>query len=392
MSAIIPYNPSQRITTFLRGFAALAFLAIAAAAGANENIYRQTLQSTAWVITSDGQGSGVVVDASKKILATNYHVVGSNDEVAVVFPAMENGAVLAEREHYDRKLDDLKIRGRVIRRDPRRDLALVELDRIPEGVKAVELATQPAEPGQQVHSIGNPGVSGALWVYSTGTIRQVYAKHFPVDAGFVVEARIVETQTPINPGDSGGPVVNAEGQLVAITSACRRDGSQVGLCIDVSELKALLAGDIKSVDRNLVEMLKKLGLKAKPNFLGRFRLDLQVDDEVLTVFVDSETWPLGQLKIRKVWAVVSEADQDPVFADMLLKLNRITTIGASEYIESGGKQYLVFAAKLPASNDAESLKATLIEVQNVALRLREILAAARMEHEALRPLKRETRS
>ena len=54
-------------------------------------------------------------------------------------------------------------------REPRCDLAVIELERMPPGVQALRLAASSVVPGQRIHSIGNPGVSGALWVYTPGS-------------------------------------------------------------------------------------------------------------------------------------------------------------------------------------------------------------------------------
>ena len=60
--------------------------------------------------------------------------------------------------------------------DKEGDLALIRLDRVPDGVPALSSRATSPDPGQTVHSIGNPGKSGALWVYTPGKVRQVYSK------------------------------------------------------------------------------------------------------------------------------------------------------------------------------------------------------------------------
>ena len=54
---------------------------------------------------------------------------------------------------------------------------------MPDGVPELVLAKASAEPGQSVHSIGNPGGSGALWVYTPGKVRQVYPKKWTAKLG-----------------------------------------------------------------------------------------------------------------------------------------------------------------------------------------------------------------
>jgi tetratricopeptide (TPR) repeat protein len=99
------------------------------------------------------------------------------------------------------------------------------------------LAAEGAGPGDVLHSLGNPAASGALWVYSSGTVRQVYRRQMRYAGGQVVEARVIETQVPINPGDSGGPVVNGRGELVGVNAALRHDAALFSFCIDLSEVR-----------------------------------------------------------------------------------------------------------------------------------------------------------
>jgi tetratricopeptide (TPR) repeat protein len=204
-----------------------------------KEIYHHTLAATAWVRTSKGSGTGWLVDRARKLLITNYHVVGPDDRVSVIFPAYRDGNVIPERAYYLKQ--GRTIRGRVIATDPRRDLAAIELESLPEGVKALKLALESAEPSDRVHSVGNPGASAALWVYTSGTVRQVYRQRVKYAGGQEVDARMIETQSPINPGDSGGPVVNDQGELVGVTASHRTDAQLVSYCIDVSEVKAFLA-------------------------------------------------------------------------------------------------------------------------------------------------------
>ena len=98
-------------------------------------------------------------------------------------------------------------------------------------------------PGQSVHSIGNPGGSGALWVYTPGKVRQVYAKNWKSEVDgrtLTFEADVIETDSPTNPGDSGGPLVNDKGELVGVTQGERSMLVCSARSSTSSEVKALL--------------------------------------------------------------------------------------------------------------------------------------------------------
>jgi len=153
---------------------------------------------------------------------------------------------VAEREAY--RAPGRRIPAKVVARDPKRDLAVLQLEGpAPTEARAVKLAKDSPSPGQHVHSIGNPGASGALWVYTEGSVRQVYHNKIHSmdrDSGkaFDIDARIVETQSPVNAGDSGGPVVNDRGELVAVVHGHLSDAQarSVSIFIDVSEVRDLL--------------------------------------------------------------------------------------------------------------------------------------------------------
>jgi S1-C subfamily serine protease len=217
-----------------------------------EKIYQKTLRGSAWILGQrSGQGTetgtGVLIDAKHRWVLTNYHVAGEATRIGVFFPRFRDGKLIAERSEYQDLLrKGQAIPAKVIFRDQKRDLVLLELDSIPHGAESILLAKQSSSPGQRVHSVGNPGRSGALWLYTQGTVRQVYEKRWRVRIGgstLDFAARVVETQSPTNPGDSGGPLVNDRGELVGVTQGMAVDASLLSLFIDVSEVKTFLAAN-----------------------------------------------------------------------------------------------------------------------------------------------------
>jgi S1-C subfamily serine protease len=245
-TSVCPIRRPRRPATLLLTAACLAALArtVAAQADAGEKIYQRVLRSTVWVIAGTTTGTGSLVDGPRRLVVTNHHVVGDKQNVDVLFPAFRNGRVVAERDYYIKNTQ--RIRGRVVMRDGRRDLAVIQLDGLPADALPLPLAKDSAAPGQRVHSVGNPSVSGALWVYTAGNVRQVYQRSFKLKDGREINARVVETQSPINSGDSGGPVVNDSAELVAVVQSYEgNDARLVSTFIDVTEVRAMLAGDVK---------------------------------------------------------------------------------------------------------------------------------------------------
>jgi tetratricopeptide (TPR) repeat protein len=223
---------------------AVALLAVCVgrsrAEGTVEDVYARTLRGTALILTPKGSGTGWVIDLEQGLLVTNEHVVTTHEQVEVIFPAYgKDGRPVAEWALYQRHAP--RHVAEVVDADVRRDLAVLRLrERPPDGVAVVRLADREPRPGERVHSIGNPDASDALWVYSSGTVRQVYRKEWRYAAGPVRAARVVETQAAINHGDSGGPVVNDAGELVAVVSGGRPEAALMNWCIATAEVKEYL--------------------------------------------------------------------------------------------------------------------------------------------------------
>lgn len=236
----------------------LAFVAPATRAEPDEGsrVYQETLPSVVWIYSPRGggkaaTGSGSLIDKDRRLVLTNYHVVADKDSATVVFPVFRGGKLVAERDFYRERLRTGGIKGKVVARDKNVDLALIQLDELPSTAKALPLADDSPSPGQSVQSIGNPGDSGALWVYTPGKVRQVYQKKWKAkvdDETLEFRAKVVETDSATNPGDSGGPLVNDKVQLVGVTQGGSVEARLLSTFVDVSEVKNFLnRRDVKAI-------------------------------------------------------------------------------------------------------------------------------------------------
>jgi serine protease Do len=349
---------------------ALILGCLAERAAADENLYQQGLRSTVWIVAGDISGSGVLVDADQKLVVTNYHVVGDADAVQVCFPATHEGDLQAARAYYEQHLAELAIRGRVTVKDPRRDLALVQLESLPESAVPMPLAADGPGPGDAVQSIGNPRASEALWVYTSGTVRQVYEAKLMMPNGIPLCARIIETQAPVNPGDSGGPAFNGTGQLVGIVQSYQVDAQLVSRCIEISEVKALLRGEIKTWDQRVSKALDAENLKYSVDAYGLFHVSFRDEGEekATVVFVDSQTNRVGGFEIREVKTLLytSQTPLPATLANDLLRHNFRYTLGMWCVAENEGTYRLFFAARLDANASSQQLKDAIGHVLTVA--------------------------
>lgn len=169
------------------------------------------------------QGSGFVYDSSGNII-TNAHVVEEADEVEITFP---DGTILP---------------ARIAGQDPHSDLAVVDVEGLPEGVLPLPLGEMNSlAVGQSVVAIGNPfGLEGTL---TTGIISAL-GRTIPALTPFSIP-QAIQTDAAINPGNSGGPLLDLAGNVVGVNAQIETDGgsrsnSGVGFAIPVSVVKRVV--------------------------------------------------------------------------------------------------------------------------------------------------------
>ncbi|MCA9211771.1 MAG: trypsin-like peptidase domain-containing protein [Planctomycetales bacterium] len=349
--------------TLKNTFSLLIVLVVAATVQANSNVYKQLVKSTAMIVTSDGHGSGALVDAERKLIFTNYHVVGEAETVSVVFPRYEDGELVTNRSSVLKDLDRYAIPGKVVARDMKRDLVLIEIESIPEGIQAVELADEAVSPGETIHAIGNPAAVDALWVYTSGKVRQLFRTEYTLSEGTQpVSTRVVETDLAINPGDSGGPVVNDACEVVAVVSAYSTKSRLVSSCIDARELKALLEGKNSTIDTATANALTDAGLEFTTNPYGVFFVQVPAfDDELIEVRIAGTVYEHRGRQVRQVRALFVAQDE-PFTGEaalMLMQKNGERKFGAWEIVKIEDKHCLFYRADVNAESNTDELIQTL---------------------------------
>ncbi len=163
----------------------------------------------------EGSGSGFVIDPSGFIL-TNYHVVSGADRVTVTLN------------------DGRALRAEVIGVDPALDVALLRV-RTPDPLRTVVLGDSDSlRVGEWVCAIGNP-----LGVYvhsvTVGVVSFLGRKLFNdnLDA-------YIQTDAAISVGNSGGPLINARGEVVGITTAVSTQAPNIGFAIPIGQVMDIL--------------------------------------------------------------------------------------------------------------------------------------------------------
>ena len=154
-----------------------------------EQIASQSIASIVRVRNAMGRGSGFLLDASG-LIVTNYHVV--DDAFSVKVDLYDGSTHL----------------GRVLKRDPAADLALVKLDKDVPDIKGLPLCQAPSiKVGEAVVAIGNP-------LSLTNTVTQGIVSGIRT----IAHRTLIQTDTAVNPGNSGGPLFNQYGEVIGIVT------------------------------------------------------------------------------------------------------------------------------------------------------------------------------
>lgn len=198
--------------------------------GATEvEVYKKAVPATVLVATDQNLGSGAVIGSTGEVL-TNWHVVRDTRRLAVFFKP-EQGADVRR---------DLAFAATVVKVDPATDLALLKLSNPPQSLAALTLGDPTAaQVGDNVHAIGHP--EGEAWTYTTGIISQIRPDYrWQGEDGSLHQATVIQTQTALNPGNSGGPLLNDQGELIGI-NAFRKGGEGLNFAVAADTIEAFLA-------------------------------------------------------------------------------------------------------------------------------------------------------
>ncbi|MEV7500701.1 trypsin-like peptidase domain-containing protein [Streptomyces sp. NPDC093018] len=200
---------------------------------AYQRVIKQALPSVVQIEASRDLGSGIVYDDRGHIV-TNAHVVGDEKTFRVTTAGNEEPLTASLVYSY-----------------PQQDLAVIKLDRVPDGLKpAVFGDSEKVEVGQIVLAMGSPlGLSSSVTqgiVSATG--RTVSEGSSDGGTGATI-ANMVQTSAAINPGNSGGALVNLDGQVVGIPTLAAADpnlgsaAAGIGFAIPASMARTI-AGQI----------------------------------------------------------------------------------------------------------------------------------------------------
>jgi S1-C subfamily serine protease len=175
-------------------------------------------------------GSGFVIDKDGHII-TNYHVVEGAQSVEVSFSNRET------------------MRARIVGVDPATDIAVLKVDARARALTPLKLGdSDTVRVGDSVVAIGNPfGLERSI----TAGIVSALQREIAAPNRFSAIDHVIQTDAPINHGNSGGPLLNAQGQVIGVNAQIETGGTTdgnvgIGFAIPIDTVKDVAAQLIKN--------------------------------------------------------------------------------------------------------------------------------------------------
>jgi S1-C subfamily serine protease len=234
---------------------------------------------------TSAEGSGFVIDKAGHVV-TNYHVVEGSSRVQVNFSS-ENG-----------------MEAEIVGADPSTDIAVLRIDAQGRALRPIPLGDSDAvRVGDAVVAIGNPF---GLERTATAGIVSALQRQIRAPNGFTI-FKAIQTDAPINHGNSGGPLLSTHGEVIGVNSQIRTDGAGegnvgIGFAVPINTVRQVVAELIRDgeVEHAYVGILMQ---DVSPDLAEEFRLP--ADEGVLVVEVRPNS-PAQRAGFRA-------GDQDVVF-------------------------------------------------------------------------------
>jgi serine protease Do len=161
-----------------------------------------------------GAGTGFIIDDDGHIL-TNQHVIDNAERITV------------------KLTDGRSMRAEVIGADADTDIALIKVQSDTKLPHAVLGDSDDLRVGEWVCAIGNP--LAYEHTVTVGVVSFIGRKLFDMSLD-----NYIQTDAAINFGNSGGPLINARGEVIGINSAISRQASSIGFAVPINQAKAIL--------------------------------------------------------------------------------------------------------------------------------------------------------
>ncbi|MBK7029258.1 MAG: trypsin-like peptidase domain-containing protein [Bacteroidales bacterium] len=250
---------------------------------------RGTDPRTRQPVEQAGSGSGFVI-SSDGFIITNHHVIENALNIQVAFS------------------DGLEMNASLIGTDPSSDIAVLKV--YDGDLKPLQFSDSDLlEPGQIAIAIGNP--LGLQHTVTAGVVSAT-GRSLRASNGRLIDD-IIQTDAALNPGNSGGPLVNSDGKVIGVNTAVI--SSAQGLCFAVSSnLAAEIAGQLilKGKVRRAQLGVAAQGVKLSQRIIGANQLKSQTGVYIYEILklsqVNNQELLIGDIIVEFNGQVVSSID------------------------------------------------------------------------------------
>jgi serine protease Do len=177
-------------------------------------LFKKTAPSVVYIVSKDKIGSGFAV--AEDLVLSNAHVVDGQKTVDVILISGQKITGVVETLGADKV-----------------DLALIRLPGAKLPFLSIAVGSE-VKVGMWVGSVGHG--SGSGWTFTQGMISNIYP--------YKDRRPIFQTQIPLNPGNSGGPVFDRNGNVLGVVTAGIKESNAINFAIRVDEACFALAGKV----------------------------------------------------------------------------------------------------------------------------------------------------
>lgn len=254
-----------------------------------------------------GIGSGVIIDAQKGYVVTNNHVINNADKISL-------------------KLEDgREFKAKLVGADPLSDVALLQIED-PRNLTAIKLAdSDKMRVGDFTVAIGNP--FGLGQTVTSGIVSALGRSTGNSDEGY---ESYIQTDAAVNQGNSGGPLINLNGELIGINTAIiSPSGGNAGIAFAIpSNMVSNLTQQIIEFGEIRRGMLGIRGGELNAEMAKAFNIDTQQGAFISEVLPDSSAEKAGLKAGDVITALNGQKIQS--FSELRAK---VATSGAGKEIE-----------------------------------------------------------
>jgi serine protease Do len=266
--------------------------------------------------TQGGSGSGFVIDDTGLMLTNNHVVTLDSDQVGELTVQFHN--------------DSRRYSAKVVGRSPAYDVALIQVDG--QGKKFTPISLGDSDilrVGQKAIAMGNP--FGLEFSVTEGIVSAT-GRNFQGSGNLAYN--VIQTDAAVNPGNSGGPLLNSDGEVIGINTAILSPGTQMGgtgqfagiaFAVPINLVKSLLP-DLKAgkvLDQTvLLSTRPRLGIQTfgadVSGFPQQIRDQFKLPDSGIMISAIEPNSPAARAGLR---AATRNVDNIPVNGDVITQIN-----------------------------------------------------------------------